>query len=117
MLKKVVALTMVLSLLAVPSVAFAQIDVTPHLKKLELGIKNLTIAGMSAEEGAGERLAEQPRPFLDSAVEGLIKGIFLLPARFFVGIFQILTFPFGALSKPVDGIDLSKSTALPAAPR
>lgn len=117
MLRKVVALTVVLSMLTIPSLAFAQIDMGPPLKKLELGIKNLTISGMSAEEGAGERLAEQPRPFLDSAVEGLIKGIFLLPSRFFVGIFQILTFPFTSASDPVGGIDLSKSTTQPAMPR
>ncbi len=117
MLRKVVALTVVFSMFTLPTLAFAQIDMGPPLKKLELGIKNLTISGMSAEEGAGERLAEQPRPFLDSAVEGLIKGIFLLPARFFVGIFQILTFPFTAANDPVGGIDLSKSTTQPAMPR
>ncbi|MEE9519578.1 MAG: hypothetical protein V3V93_04895 [bacterium] len=109
MIKKLIAMTVVLSMLAVPTVALAQIDIVPSLKKLELGIKNLTISGMSLEEGVGERLAEQPRPFMDSLVEGLIKGIFMLPGRFFVGIFQILTFPFGWLSSPVDGIDLSKS--------
>ena len=110
MIRKLIAMTVVFSMFAVPTVALAQIDMGPPLKKLELGIKNLTISGMSVEEGAGERLAEQPRPFMDALVEGLIKGIFLLPGRFFVGIFQILTFPFGWVSGPVDGIDLSKSS-------
>ncbi len=110
MIRKLIAMTVVFSMLAVPTVALAQIDIGHSLKKLELGIKNLAISGMSLEEGAGERLAEQPRPFMDSLVEGLIKGIFLLPGRFFVGIFQILTFPFGWVSSPVDDIDLSKSS-------
>jgi hypothetical protein len=108
MIRKLVAMTVVLTMLAVPTLAFAQLDVREPFKKLELGIKNLTISGMSVEEGAGERLADQPRPFTDSLVEGLIKGIFMLPGRFFVGIFQILTFPFIWANDPSKGMDLTK---------
>lgn len=108
MIRKLVSMIVVFSMLIVPSIAFAQIDVRGPLKKLELGIKNLTISGMSVEEGTGERLAEQPRPFTESLIEGLIKGIFMLPGRFFVGIFQILTFPFMWANDPTKGMDLSK---------
>lgn len=108
MIRKLVATTVVFSMLAVPTLAFAQIDMRGPFKKLELGIKNLTVSGMSVEEGTGERLAEQPRPFTDSLVEGLIKGIFMLPGRFFVGIFQILTFPFIWANDPAKGLDLSQ---------
>jgi len=41
MIKKLIAMTVVLSMLAVPTVALAQIDIGHSLKKLELGIKNL----------------------------------------------------------------------------
>ena len=115
-LTKLLAITVGVSMLIIPSLAIAQIDINPSLKKLELGIKNLTISGISVEEGAGERLAEQPQPFLDSAVEGIIKGVFLLPGRILVGLLQVLTFPFTWRNDPLANIDLSSPRLVSAPP-